>query len=370
MAGFSFVLLSLVAVWLIMLGVGQLIAVGWQLRGASLVGTGRWTGVGLGLLLLLSGAWLLPASWLALGWPLLLGPLVVFIFLWTGSINPPPGPAALFEPDHPAHGSCRRIHIPDNEHAIPAILLEPPSGIASRAAVCVIHGAGDHKTFFKSQLITSLLNKGLTVLTIDLPGHGDYRKRPLSYPEVLSTVPAALGFMHAQPGIEAVGLIGISLGGAIALNSLVDCGRDHLAQALVIAGTPIHLQPDRHMFRREMWRTLYGSPSLGLLKEMSVKQAWQMWKSGGYRSRLTTSELFELLNPVEQIRPLRLPILLVYSRRDSVAPWRHAQAMQQAAPGAAYLETKKASHVMLTLIPEVAGPIADWLKRKLVEEGN
>lgn len=355
------------SVFCITLGLGQLAATFWQLRGASLVGAGPWAGYGFGVGVLGVGVWLLPPSWSVLIWTLPAGLLVSLALLWGGSyLCPPAGPQALFEPDHPAHGSCQHLDIIDGNQRIPAILIKPPANNKSHAAVCLVHGAGDHKTFFKSQLIAALLAKNLMVLTLDLPGHGDYRRQPLSYPEVLSTVPAALYFLRQQPGIEAVGIVGVSLGGAVAIRSLAAQPGGDLAQALVIAGTPTHLRPDRHMFSRELWRTIYGSPSLDLLQEMSIKQAWQMWRSGGYRSRHTTAELFDLLAPVENLRRLRLPIFLVYSRRDSIAPWSHAQVMQQAAPGADYLETKKASHVMLTLMPEITRAIADWLHRKLI----
>jgi pimeloyl-ACP methyl ester carboxylesterase len=76
--------------------------------------------------------------------------------------------------------------------------------------------------------------------------------------------------------------------------------------------------------------------------------------------------LIALLKPLESIRRVKeLPILMVYSRRDPIAPPEAARAMQQAAPQATFIESKKASHVILTLIPEINRQVALWLRERL-----
>jgi pimeloyl-ACP methyl ester carboxylesterase len=105
---------------------------------------------------------------------------------------------------------------------------------------------------------------------------------------------------------------------------------------------------------------------LSLFQELSLKQLMQGWKSGGYNSQHSTAELFALLCPPANIMKIRqLPLLLVYSHRDQVAPPAMAQAMQQAAPQAKLVQEKKASHVMLTLVPHVNRQIACWLRKQL-----
>jgi pimeloyl-ACP methyl ester carboxylesterase len=132
--------------------------------------------------------------------------------------------------------------------------------------------------------------------------------------------------------------------------------------------TPVHLQYSRALFYGEMWRTYYGAPVLSLLREIIGRQMWQSWRTGGYRSRHNTAELIDLLRPLEYISRLKeMPILIVYSRRDLVAPPAAALALRQAAPQATLLEAKKASHVTLTLIPEINRQVACWLREQLSE---
>ena len=353
---------SAAAVFLITLGVGQILSTGLALRGASLVGASRW-GYVVGAALMLSGALILPWSVWVLLWTPVVGVLVLLILLAGGSyIKPPPHPDKLFSPTHPAHCGCQFVQIPDGDNQIPGVLLTPPTKSINGAAVCIVPGAGDTKTSFKWRLVQALLAQGLTVLSIDLPGHGDYRHRPLIYPDCLSTIPAAVQFLRTQPGITRVGLLGISLGGAMSIRVLAEQSHP-LVEALVIAATPTKLTLNRKVFYREMWQTYYGSPAMPLLKEMSVRQIRESWRSMGYRSTHPADALIDLLNPLERIGHLQhLPILLVYSRRDTVAPPTHAQQLKQAAPQADLIQVKKASHVMLTLMPEVNRQIAGWLK--------
>lgn len=371
-------MLTPVSVFLITLGLGQLISTWQGWRAASLVGPGRWTGSVVGVGLLVIGYWLLPQDWWALGWALVAGPLALGVLLGSGAyVNLPSHPdEALFSPHHPAHGSCLRVQIPDGDYLMPGLLLHPPLPFADRTkkfAVCLVHGAGDTKTSFKWLLVRALLAEGLTVLTIDLPGHGEYRQRPLAYPDCLSAIPAALRFLREQPGVERVGLVGISLGSALALVSLAYCKDPtdfakpvESIQAMAALETPISLNYSQWMFYQEMWHA-FCAPVLGLLQEITVKQMRQSWYTGGYVSRhKNTAEVIGLLKPLGHIGKLgNVPLLLVHGTRDSVAPPSAGRALRQAAPQATLIEVQGASHVTLTLMPEVNRQVARWLREKL-----
>jgi len=378
------------SVLLITLGLGQIISTGKGWRAASLIGPSRPVGLGLAILLLIIGSLNLPLTWHALLWPLVTGPLALGLLLLGGSfIFPPSDPSLLFSPDHPAHAGCQPVQIPDGDHLMPGFLLMPPrfktskstshpaskleKGVEKGLAVCVVPGAGDHKSSFKWRLVQALLSEGLIVLTIDPPGHGEYRQRPMRFPDCLSAVPAAIRFLQDQPRITHIGVAGISLGGALAARSVVENWPDkgnpcRQPEALVVLETPVQLNYNRTLFIREAWRVC-RAPVLSLLQEISVRQMIQSWKTGGYRSPHNTAELIALLDPVKSIGCLKkAPILLVYSERDPIAPPAAARAMRQAAPQADLLISKKVSHVTLTLLPEINRQVACWLREKLSQE--
>lgn len=357
------------AIFLIILGVGQISATGWRLVGVSLVGSNRWAGYALGLGFVVTGGLLLrPALWM---WLLVL-PAALLAgagLLWGAStFAPVVPPETLFLAEHPAHGGCQPVEIPDGDFSGPGLLLHPPAGVpAQRAAICIVPGAGDTKTFFKWRLVKALLAAGFTVLTIDPPGHGDYRHRPMAYPDCLSAVPAAVAFLRARSTIDAVGVIGISLGGALTVASLARQPQTAV-KALVLVGTPVRLHFTRRLFYTELWHTVFSRAGLSLLREMTLKQVHQTWHSGGYRSRHSTAELFERFRPAENIGRLqKLPVLLVYSRLDHIAPPAQMELLRRAAPQAEYVESKKASHVLLTLIPDTNRQIVEWLRRQLLD---
>jgi pimeloyl-ACP methyl ester carboxylesterase len=143
-------------------------------------------------------------------------------------------------------------------------------------------------------------------------------------------------------------------------------GSSELVDALVALETPIQVQYSRKLFYGEMWHA-YRAPVLSLLREMTVKQMRQSWHTGGYISHhKNTAEVIGLLNPLEHIGKLgTTPILLVHGGRDAVAPPSAGRALQQAAPQATLIEVKPASHVTLTLMPEVNRQVARWLRGKL-----
>jgi len=303
-------------------------------------------------------------------------------------IAPPRHPDWLFTPDHPAHAGCKLVQIPDGDDHMPGFLLLPKlpqrseivPGLAAahrvggdraqpagdRPAVCIIPGAGSNKTVFLWRLVQALLAEGLIVLTIDPPGHGDYRHRPMAYPDSLSAVAAAVSFLKAQPEVTQVGVLGISMGGALAIRYLAEnTNEDHNVAALVVMVTPVRLKLNRAVLFQERWNT-FRAPILSLLREITFRQIWQSWHTGGYRSHLSTKALIELLNPADGVRHLNdRPLLLAYSRRDRVASPESAWSMREAAPWATFLESKKASHVTLVLTPEINQRIARWLKEQL-----
>jgi pimeloyl-ACP methyl ester carboxylesterase len=192
----------------------------------------------------------------------------------------------------------------------------------------------------------------------------------MGIPDCLSAIPAAIRFLQKQPGITQVGVVGISLGGALTIRSLVESSQrvDHWGgqpQAAVVMETPVQLNYNRALFLRESWRA-FRAPVLSLLRNISVRQMIQSWQSGGYSSQYATAELIDLLNPVESIGRLKdIPILLVFADRDPIAPPVAARALRQAAPQADLLLSKKASHVTLTLMPEINRQVARWLKTQL-----
>lgn len=352
---------AFLAEFCLILGLIQLIATHFRLRGLSLTGP-RWGwGYAAGALLTALGlAWPprgLAALWLAVPASL----LAIVTSIGVASLIPPePEPEAFFRNTPRWPRRSRPVSIPDGAHQGPGLLLFPER--ADAAAVCLIHGSSDHKTSFHWRLIDALLRQNLTVLTIDLPGHGAYRHRPMAHPDALSVIPAAVAFLRQQPGLERIGLLGISLGGAFALRAVADGLR---VEALAVLETPTELVYNARLVRREVWATL-RAPVVDFLQDVTALKIRKLWRGDRYVGDHRVEELIRRLNPLEAATHLAgTPTLLLYGGRDPVAPRNQAWALQQAAPQATARIEPGLSHVTLILHRPSCAFTAGWLRQNL-----
>jgi len=348
------------APFLLILGLLQLVASHKSLRGVSLTGRYRWLGylvggalfVG-GVLLLPGTAWVffmvLPASTLAIGCLIIVGSLV----------GRDLDSARFLRPGDWPEGSCRAVHIPHGEFGIPGLLFTPPVPID--AAVCLIHGSGDNKTAFKWRLIGALLSRGISILTIDLVGHGENRATQ-RWPDCTFEIPAAFAWLRDQPGARHVGLLGISMGGALSAHAAVATDVD----ALALCETPVAFHFRKSMVRREVWNTL-RSPILDFMREVTPWQIRRMWDTGRGKREIALSDLIRRLDVPGQVARLTCPLYLVYGQRDDIAPPDHGRRLYQAAANtpARLTIVPGASHLTLTLMPQTTNTLADWFLTSL-----
>ena len=342
------------APFLLILGLLQLLAAHKDLRGVSL--TGRYRGLGylLGGVLFVGGAILLPATLWVLFLLLPASVLALGCLIIVGSLLGRDLDSARFlRPGDWPEGSCRTVHIPHGQHGIPGLLITPP--LPTGAAVCVIHGSGDNKTAFKWRLVGALLSRGLSVLTIDLAGHGE-NQAPQRWPDCTTEIPAALAWLRGRPDVACVGLLGISMGGALSAHAAGVAGPD----ALALCETPISFHFHKSMVWCEVWNTL-RSPILDLMREVTVWQIWRIWDTARGKREIALSDLIRRLDVPRQVAQLTCPLHLVYGQRDDIAPPDHGRCLHQAANTPTQMTiVPGASHLALTLMPQTTNTLADW----------
>lgn len=345
--------------FLLVLGLIQLLAARVDLRGLSLTGHWRRLGYLVAIALLVGGALLLPGTLLV--FPMVL-PASVLALVALATIGSLTGrdldPARLLRPGDWPEGRCRAVRIPNREHLIPGLLITPPS--PSDAAVCLIHGSGDTKTAFKWRLIAALLNRGLSVLTIDLAGHGE-NETPQRWPDCTTEVPAALAWLRDRPGVARVGLLGISMGGTLSAHAAVATTPD----ALALCETPVSFHFTKAMVWREVWH-VSRSPVLTLLREITAWQIWRIWNIKPGKREIALSELIRRLDVPGHVARLQCPLHLIYGQRDGIAPPQHGQRLYQVATAPCQLTiVPGASHLTLVLMPQTTHTLADWFAEYL-----
>lgn len=257
---------------------------------------------------------------------------------------------------------------PNGDHALgmPGTLFAPPDRPAG--AVLLVCGAGDNRRSFKGPLIRALVARGLAVLTIDPPGHGDFQSVPASLPNLQAGVGAAFAWLGGRfPGAQ-VGAAGISLGG---------CQVAWLAAttpavaAVALISTPVSLAPiGRATYLREFC-------ALGLpgnwpgLRYGTIRALWREWKSmpgyvAGSDSLYTLIDRFGLYERALDLRGR--PVLVVHGRSDAAVPIANAEVLA-AACGGALLPVPMANHLSVTVLPHIAAQIADWFGARLAPPG-
>jgi pimeloyl-ACP methyl ester carboxylesterase len=351
--------MALLAPFLLILGLLQLLASYQGLRGASLTGRYRWLGFLVGGILFLGGAFLVSGTVWALIFVLPASVLALVCLVAVGSLVGRDLDSGRFLcPGDWTEGSCRAVHIPNEGRVIPGLLVTPP--VRTDAAVCLVHGSGDNKTAFKWRLVGALLSRGLTILTIDLAGHGE-NQAPQRWPDCTTEIPAALAWLRDRPDVMRVGLLGISMGGALSAHAAVAAEPD----ALALCETPISFHFRKSTVWRETWNTLRSSV-LDLMREVTAWQIWRTWGAGRVESEISLSDLIRRLDVPGQIGQLTCPLHLVFGQRDDIAPPEHGRRLHQVANTLTQLTVVTgASHLTLILLPQTTNTLADWFAEHL-----
>ena len=192
-------------------------------------------------------------------------------------------------------------------------LLAPEAD--ARGVVLLVHGWGSDGAR-SSGLARQLLAAGVTVLLVDLPGHG--RTGPVaSYDATLMVedIAAARRWLARQPDLSGrrAGLLGISFGG---VGAYVSASRDRSWSSLALLGVP-----------------------------MGPVEASRLYLDGrGLPGAWLTTLLKRSLTRVLAVDPdsyagaaclplVRVPVLIVHGREDRVVPIAHAEALASAAQG-------------------------------------
>ena len=181
-----------------------------------------------------------------------------------------------------------------------------------RKTLVLIHGIGENRVG-TLPLLPVLEPLGMNLVLIDLRAHGESAGECLTYgirerEDLKAVVDWLMAADLARPG--SVGLMGLSLGGAVALQA---AAVDQRVGAVIADGAYARLRP---LIYREAWRVF---PAAVLVTPLGIKLA--EWRGG-----FSVAEA----NPVDVARQIRCPVLLIHGEADDVVPPRHARELKSA----------------------------------------
>ena len=248
---------------------------------------------------------------------------------------------------------------------------------ADRASLLLIHGFGNSLQSFRT--LAPLLAQTHHVIAIDMIGYG-LSEKPINYD--YHNGPQALMLMRAahQLGLDHIVYVGHSLGGAVALQAVV---QDERAGGLVLLNPGIistgvpkiaqdTLPPLPRMsaklfasreFRSRFLKKSYVNPEI--VTEKVIDDVMLAAQSEGYM-RGTTS-LMTQYREGEEIAlaaNVKVPVLIPWGDQDRNKPLQEATELQALLPGSTLVRFSNAGHYVHEEAPtEVAQAIVDWLNR-------
>ncbi len=279
----------------------------------------------------------------------------------------PLDPDRPFLPGESARWASRAIAIEREPDAGAVLLTGPhPSGLF----VVICHGGGNDRLYGLWRLLPELLERGCSVLTAHLAGHGRGGSDLFSLDASRRRIDELIACARAQPGCRSVVLLGQSMGAVLSLDAAargvaVDgvIAVSPLTELRLGASTGAELGAFAH-------RSIYLALRHGTLPRLlpaagSFKRAAFPVRVG---AETTYVEEFALVvRQADLVRRLaasaRFPrLLLVLGEQDAIAPASQGLAIHQAIPGRSQLLLiPGAYHLDVLLRADVVSQIAGWL---------
>jgi pimeloyl-ACP methyl ester carboxylesterase len=234
------------------------------------------------------------------------------------------------------------------------------------SVILLIPGTGDNRHAFKWQVFHTLLKRGLAVLSVDPPGHGDFMAAPCTLDNTRRAAQNWSDWLHTQPGVLRVGVMGVSFGGNQAAGL---AARDERIAALATISTPVTLPlVKRGTYVREA--VLLALPrNVGLLRQQSLRKMWIEWKS--MQGAWFAESLYDIIACYDTLDAVRRigarPTAFVHGARDVAVPLSNARQLFDAAvPEKELIVAPQGTHLSVVLYGKEMARLADWLAAKLV----
>ena len=248
-------------------------------------------------------------------------------------------------------------------------LVGPDTG----PVVCMLHSLSSDSGVWAEQ-VPPLLAAGWRVLRLDMRGHGgsDPVRGDYAMPDLANDVVCALDFL----GIDAVHLVGLSIGGMIAQTFAIEHGRR--LESLMLCGTSATAVPGGSQMWEARFAAIKQANAVEPLADDTMErwftrafkprrlQRWQQIRStiaattpAGYLGGAAAIIHFDVRS---QLSSVTMPTLVVCGDDDPGTPAAGNRLIASLIPGARYVEIANARHIPMAEHPEAFSRILlDWL---------
>jgi pimeloyl-ACP methyl ester carboxylesterase len=213
-----------------------------------------------------------------------------------------------------------------------------------RPTLVFLHGSGGSRVLWQGQV--GALEAVANTVALDLPGHGESGARGC---DSVAEYAARVMEWIRSAGLPRPVPCGLSLGGAIALQLLLDHGRDLHAGILVGTGARLRVKPtifdsirkDYHDFVAAL-PELAASPAADLARLQpllaATLQTSAMVTAGDFRA----CDSFDVMSRLGEID---LPVLVVTAEEDQLTPPKYGDYLEANIRGARRVHLQHAGHL-------------------------
>lgn len=206
--------------------------------------------------------------------------------------------------------------------------------------VLVLHGNSTNRyTFSYLYEVERLVEEGVGVLIVDYRGFADSEGQP-SKKAFVEDVAASVSYLKKR-GVTSFGILGYSLGTAIALEYL---GK-YYARV-------------KHRKSFEITRLVLVSP---FISTVTLLQEYKLWNA--IEAMLPASGEYAMFglgyDSLKNIQRVSMPILIIHGTADWLIPWHHSKVLSEAS-GARFIKVHNESHNTVFRHAETWKYIADF----------
>jgi len=233
----------------------------------------------------------------------------------------------------------------------------------AKSTIVFIHGAGGSSAFWAAQV--QGLDARVNTVALDLPGHG--RSGGNGKTKIEDYVQAVIDFIK-QVDMPTPIPCGLSMGGAITQQLLLDCPDQFKAGILISTGAKLKvaaaifeaIENDYNGFV-DMVGQLAASKKTDPGLVQSIKDEMIRCKPEITHGDFKACNRF---NIIERLSSIKIPVLVVSAQDDKLTPPKYADVLEKTIKNAARAHIMDAGHVVPLEKPgEVIQAILDFLGR-------
>ena len=220
----------------------------------------------------------------------------------------------------------------------------------AKATIVFIHGAGGSANFWSNQVVT--LKDRVNTIAIDLPGHGRSKRPGMEKVEDYANVVSDFISSVAPEAIP----VGLSMGGAITQQLLLDHPRRFRAAVLSSTGARLRVIPiifeaiqnDFPKYIELMGQFSASSKTpIEVIKPCLEDTARQKPEvvAGDFRA-------CHIFNVIERLVEIKTPILIISAQDDLLTPPKFGDLLEQKIPGSRRVHILDSGHMIPVEKPE------------------